>query len=207
MISQKWYSVLHSEWLILSVSLKLLLSTLVIISHYGRHLTKSYTVALSFLIVPILMRIHSFSSLFFSWESFIIRSSFSSDSYSCSNVLNPPDTRKILQNLTRVTDDEVCRSSCSVGSVHKSFDLDPIHTTLYTYYLSERLYWHSSNTVSINSQLIALWRFLPFTLQVCPSFPSIEKASTLSKDNMKNYRPVFNLSFLSKILEKVGLSV
>ena len=39
----------------------------------------------------------------------------------------------------------------------------------------------------------------PFTLQVSP----LLKKRTLNKDNLKNYRPVSNLSFLSKILENV----
>ena len=38
-------------------------------------------------------------------EISIIRFSFSSGS--CSNVLNPPDTKKVLQNLTSVTDNVV----------------------------------------------------------------------------------------------------
>ena len=102
---------------------------------------------------------------------------------SCSSVLNPLDTRKVLQNLTCVTNDYVGRVVLSV--LCKSED-----------------YWNSSNTDSSISQVNALWRIFPFTLQGCPSLPSIEKP-TLSKNNMNNYRPVSNLSFLSKVLEKV----
>ena len=54
----------------------------------------------------------------------------------------------------------------------------------------------------INHLHIVHWRFLPFTLQVCPCLPSIEE-TPLNKDSVKNYRPVPNLSFLSKGLETV----
>ena len=59
-------------------------------------------------------------------EISVIRSSFPSDSHS--RVLNPPDTRKVLQNLSCVTADEVrhliLRAPC------KSSDLHPIPISL-----------------------------------------------------------------------------
>ena len=68
---------------------------------------------------------NTFSSFFINKIS-VIRSSFPSDSHS--RVLNPPDTRKVLQNLSCVTADEVrhlvLRAPC------KSSDLDPIPTSL-----------------------------------------------------------------------------
>ena len=42
----------------------------------------------------------------------------------------------------------------------------------------------------------------PDTFQVCPSLPFVENP-TLNRDDMKNYRPVSNYSFLSNILENV----
>ena len=45
----------------------------------------------------------------------------------------------------------------------------------------------------------------PITFQVRLSLPSVEKP-TANNDDMKNYPPVSNLSFLSKILEKVVAS-
>ena len=42
----------------------------------------------------------------------------------------------------------------------------------------------------------------PDTFQVCPSLPLALKKPTLNRDDMKKYRPVSNLSFLSKILDK-----
>ena len=62
-------------------------------------------------------------SSFFITETSAIRSSFPSDSHS--RVLIPPDTRRVLQNLSCVTTNEVLhlvlRAPC------KSSDLDPIY--------------------------------------------------------------------------------
>ena len=45
----------------------------------------------------------------------------------------------------------------------------------------------------------------PDTFQVCLVSPLLKKP-TLNRDDMKNYQPVSNLSFLSQILEKVVAS-
>ena len=92
-------------------------------------------------------------------------------------------------------------SSCSVSSVQVIW-LRPI-----TYWLGDRLYRCISYAYSVYSQLISLRGMFYDTFQVCPSLPFVEKP-TLNRDdmNMKNYRPVSNLSFLSKILEKVVAS-
>ena len=125
---------------------------LVTIGHYGRHLTRSYTISLkcTFLIIhsSVDSLANKFTSFFINNVS-ISHSSFSSGS--CSSVLNPPDTRKVLQNPTCVTDDEVCRlvllASC------KSSDWDPIPTNsnVSSSYLSAtssvKDYWYSSNNV------------------------------------------------------------
>ena len=42
--------------------------------------------------------------------------------------------------------------------------------------------------------------------QICPSLPFVKKTPTLDRDDMKNYRSVSSLSFLSKIIEKVVAS-
>ena len=60
------------------------------------------------------------------FSSFFIRSSFPSVSHP--RVLNPPDTRKVLQNLTCVTADEVCRLVLLAPC--KSSDSDPIPDSL-----------------------------------------------------------------------------
>ena len=59
-------------------------------------------------------------------KSSIIRSSFSFGA--CSDVLNPPVTEIVLQNLTNVTDNEVRRLVLSAPC--KSFDIDPVPTSL-----------------------------------------------------------------------------
>ena len=74
-----------------------------------------------------------------------------------------------------------------------------------TYCLGERLYRCISYAYSVYSQLIALRGMFPDTFQVGPSLPFVEKP-ILNRDDIKNYRPVSNLSFLSKILEKVVAS-
>ena len=68
---------------------------------------------------------NTFSSFFINKIS-VIRSPFPSDSHS--RVLNPPDTRKVLQNLSCVTADEV--RHLVLQAPFKSSDLDPIPTSL-----------------------------------------------------------------------------
>ena len=108
----------------------------------------------------------------------VIWSSFPSDSHS--RVLNPPDTWKVLQNLTCVTTDEVCRpvllASC------KSSELDPMPTSL----------------TSIINLSLTEGSFPSHLKSAHVSPPPLTKPS-LNKDSMNNYRPVSNLSFLSKV--------
>ena len=68
---------------------------------------------------------NTFSSFYINKIS-VIRSSFPSDSHS--RVLNPPYTRKVLQNLTNITADEMRR--LVLRDLWKSSDLDPIPTSL-----------------------------------------------------------------------------
>ena len=123
----------------------------------------------------------------------VIRSSFPSDSHS--RVLNPPDTRKILQNLCCVSADEV--RHLVLWAPCKSSDLDPIPTSL------------MKDCIDILITPIASIINLSLTEGSFPSHfksahvSSLLKKPSLNKDSMKNYRPVSNLSFLSKLLEKV----
>ena len=68
---------------------------------------------------------NTFSSFFINKIS-VSRTSFASDSHS--RVLNPPDTRKVLQNLGCVTVDEV--HHLALWAPCKSSDLDPMPTSL-----------------------------------------------------------------------------
>ena len=138
---------------------------------------------------------NTFSSFFINKIS-IIRSSFPSGS--CSNVLTPPNTREVLQNLSYVTDAEVRRLVLSAPC--KSSDLDPLPTGLGKdcidvlvtpiMYIVNLSLSEGCFSTHIKSALVS---------------PLLKKP-TLNRDDMKNYGPVSNLSFLSKILEKVVAS-
>ena len=100
-----------------------------------------------------------------------------------------------MENLTCVTEDEV-RHLIRLAPC-KSSDLDPIPTSLV------------KDCIDILVTLITSIVNLSLSEGSFPShFKSalvspLLKKSTLDKDNLKNYRPVSNLSFLSKVLEKV----
>ena len=131
-----------------------------------------------------------FSSFFINKIS-VIRSSFPSDSHS--RVLNPPDTRKVLQNLSCVTADEVrhlvlCKSS----------DLHPIPTSLVKDCIDILI---TPITSIINYRSLKVPSLHTLSLPTTP--PLLKKKASLNKESMNNYRPVSNLSFLSKVLEKV----
>ena len=90
--------------------------------------------------------------------------------------------------------------SCLTKCAPKLCDLDPMPTSLLLDCLDVVL---PSMTDSINDSLVS---------GVFPSFyisavvKPLLKKSTLDPNDMKNYRPVSNLSFMSKILEK-GLHI
>ena len=138
---------------------------------------------------------NTFSSFFINTIS-IIRSSFPSDS--CSNVLTPPNTREVIHNLPHVTDAEVRRLVLSAPC--KSSDLDPLPTGL----VKDCIDVLVTPIVSIVSLSLSEGSF-PTHFKSALVSPLLKKP-TLNRDGMKNYRPVFNLSFLSKILEKVVVS-
>ena len=77
-----------------------------------------------------------------------MHSSFSSGP--CSSVLNPTDTRKVLQSLTCVTNDEVRRFV--LLALYESLTLDPIPASLVKDCIDIliALYRYSSNTDNIN---------------------------------------------------------
>ena len=136
-----------------------------------------------------------FSSFFINKIS-IIRSSFPSDS--CLNVLTPPNTREVLHNLSHVTDAEVRRLVLSAPC--KSSDLDPLPTGL----VKDCIDVLVTPIVSIVNLLLSEGCF-PRHFKSALVFPLLEKP-TLNREDMKNYHPVSNLSFLSKILQKVVAS-
>ena len=116
----------RSEWQNQLTIPILLLSTLMIICHYRKHSTDSFTVSLIVHLPDHSSReaIKNTFSFFINKISIIHSFSFSG---SCSRVLNLPDARKVLQNLT-CTDDEV--RQLVLLALCKSSDLNPITTSL-----------------------------------------------------------------------------
>ena len=135
---------------------------------------------------------NTFSSFFINKIS-LIRSSFSSGA--CSDVLNPPVTGMVLLNLTHITDDEVHRLVLSAPC--KSSALDPVPTSL----VKDCIDILVRPIASVVNLSLSQGRF-PSHFKSALVFPLLKKP-TLNEDNLKNYRPVSNLNFLSKILEKV----
>ena len=138
---------------------------------------------------------NKFSSLFTNKIS-LIHSSFSS--HSCSSVLIPPDTRKILQNLTCVTNDEVRR--LVLLSPGKISDLDPTPNSLGKNCI-DILVPPITSEVNLS---VSEDSFPSHFMSALVSLPL--KQPTLDKYNMKVYWPVSNLRFLPNALEKVVTS-
>ena len=136
---------------------------------------------------------NTFSSFFINTIS-VIRSSFPSDLLS--RVLNPPDTGKVLQNLSCVTADEV--RHLVLRAPYKSSDLDPTPTSL----VKDCIDILITPIPSIINLSLTEGSFPSHFKSAHVPSPFLKKPS-LNKDSMKNYRPVSNLSFLSKGLEKV----
>ena len=83
-----------------------------------------------------------------------------------------------------------------LSSQDKSCDLDPLPTKLLKSCL-DILPTPITNIVNLSLESGSF----PDVLKVSHITPLLKKAS-LSKDDMKNYRPVSNLNFISKIIEK-----
>ena len=135
---------------------------------------------------------NTFSSFFINKIS-IIRSSFPSGS--CSNVLTPPNTREVLHNVSHETDAEVRRLVLSAP--WKSSDIHPLPTVFVKDCIDILV-------VSIVNLSLSKGRF-PSHFKSALVSPLLKKP-TLNRDDMKNYRLVSNLSFLSKSLEKDAAS-
>ena len=102
-----------------------------------------------------------------------------------------------LLTFEPVTDEFVLKIINSAYA--KSYELDPIPTTL----LYENLDILSSTITNIiNTSLTT--GIVPCDLKTAVVKPLLKKPS-LDKNLLKNYRPISNLTFLSKILEKVVL--
>lgn len=124
----------------------------------------------------------------------IIRSSFpaAGEAEVCDS---PFVSRTLLQGFTPATEEEVRRLVLS--SPTKSSDLDPIPTSL----LKSCIDVLVKPITSIVNMSLKEGNF-PSAFKTAHVTPLLKKA-TLDKEEMKNFRPVSNLSFVSKILEKV----
>ena len=129
---------------------------------------------------------------FFSNKISKIRDTFStSGSFTDALGLVPPAFNAFMP----VTEEEVYK--CISESPTKSCSLDPIPTFLLKHCLDILL---SFITKSVNYSLIE--GSFPNSFKKAVVTPLMKKAS-LPRDDLKNYRPVSGLCFLSKLVERV----
>lgn len=126
----------------------------------------------------------------------IIRSTFPNSSTGFPHC--QPPISKQLCTFTPVSEEEVRRIIMTAPS--KSCGLDPIPTILLKACIDVLV---TPITSIVNLSLSD--GIFPACFKTAHVTPLLKK-STLDKDNLKHYRPVSNLSFISKILEKVVAS-
>ena len=103
-----------------------------------------------------------------------------------------------MHSFSMISDDDICK--IVMNSPSKSCKLDPLPTWLVKACIPE--------LVPIITKIVNLSMSMgnfPDTCKVAHVTPVLKK-STLNKDCLKNYRPVSNLSFIAKVIEKVVLS-
>lgn len=110
----------------------------------------------------------------------------------------PTDTPPILNNLKPVTEEEMRKIISHTNSKHCA--LDPIPTTLLKSCLDSILPV-ICKIVNLSLQTSTV----PENFKHAIVTPLIKKPG-LDKENLKNYRPVSNLSYVSKLLEKVVMN-
>ncbi len=133
-------------------------------------------------------------STFFTDKICTIRANFPS---SIGRPLNmtPPPVKQKMETLRPASKDEIRKILLS--SPNKSCDLDPIPTTLLKACIDILL---DPITNIVNMSLDT--SIFPSDFKMPHVNPLLKKPG-LSKEDLKNYRPVSNLNFVSKILEKV----
>ena len=104
-------------------------------------------------------------------------------------------TSSRLSSFEPTTVDEICKIVKSMSNA--TCDLDPIPTDLLKECLSE-IAPQLCRIVNLSLQSA----HIPKELKISLVKPLLKK-KTLDPDNYKNYRPVSNLSFLSKVIEKI----
>ena len=123
-----------------------------------------------------------------------IRANFSNQVNDVPSV-QKPKIRTQLFNLEPASEDEVRK--IIMKSASKSCDLDPIPTNILKALLDILI---KPITTIINLSLES--GTFPISFKEAHVTPLLKK-SNLPVNNLKNYRPVSNLSFISKIIEKV----
>ena len=123
-----------------------------------------------------------------------IRMNFTNDVHNIPDIKSPTVTSR-MTCFELATADEVRK--LIIDSPSKTCDLDPIPTELVKSCLDVLLV---SITQMGNLSLIS--GVFPDIFKTSHVMPLLKKPS-LSKPDMKNYRPVANLNFVSKIIEKV----
>ena len=106
--------------------------------------------------------------------------------------VQPPPISSLLSSFTPATAEEV--RQIIMSSPNKFCDLDPMPTVLLKACI-DTLLGTITNIVNVSLRT----GIFPDDFKQAHVNPLLKK-TTLSKDNLKNYRPVSNLSFISKIL-------
>ena len=122
-----------------------------------------------------------------------IRANFSNQVDDVPSVQKPKIRNKLF-NLEPASEDEVRKI---IMKSAKSCDLDPIPTNILKALLDILI-----KPITAISKLSLESGTFPLSFKEAHVTPLLKK-SNLSVNNLKNYRPVTNLSFISKIIEKV----
>ena len=106
--------------------------------------------------------------------------------------------KEVLDHFDPVSEDVIRK--IILGSPKKSCELDPLPSKLFIECL-DVLLPHITSIINLSLQTGSV----PGSFKQAIVRPLLKKAN-IDQDVLKNYRPVSNLNFLSKILEKVVLS-
>ena len=136
----------------------------------------------------------SYFSKFFTDKITFIRSNFVTHDRS-HNFPEPPHVENIMNQFTPTTTSEV--RSIILKSTNASCDLDPFPARLLKHYIDDLIV---PITAIINLSMQD--GVVPHAFKQALVTPLIKK-KTLCRNEFKKYRPISNLSFLSKILERV----
>jgi hypothetical protein len=150
--------------------------------------------------LPTLYPLHELPDLFsrfFFDKIFVILQNIKATVVPDERFQTPPFTSSSMSNFSPLTPDVV--RQCILKSAPKTCGLDPIPTPLLVECLEILL---PSLTDLLNSSLMS--GIFPQSFKTAHVIPVLKKPS-LDVNDFKSYRPVSNLSFLSKILEKLAL--